>query len=159
MDQDSKDAALKELQGRIWEAGYRSGELAGEVFDDVAPALKRWQEQRIEVAVFSSGSVLAQKLLFRYSVAGDLTPFLTWHFDTGVGSKTEASSYAKIAESMRTPPSRITFISDVVRELDAARAAGLRTALSVRPGNPAQPGEHGHPAIRSFDELYAGESQ
>jgi enolase-phosphatase E1 len=153
MDQDSKDAALKDLQGRIWEEGYRSGELLGEIFDDVTRALKRWQDLRIGIGVFSSGSVLAQKLLFQYSTAGDLTPFLRWHFDTGTGSKTDAASYAKIAASIGTPPSRITFVSDVVRELDAARVAGLRTALSLRPGNPAQPDGHGHPSIRSFDEL------
>jgi enolase-phosphatase E1 len=153
MDQDSKDADLKRLQGHIWEEGYRSGELAGVVFDDVPRALKRWREQRIDTGVFSSGSVLAQKLLFRHSTAGDLTPFLRWHFDTSVGAKTEAASYGRIATLIGTPPPSITFISDVIRELDAARAAGMRTALSLRPGNPAQPENHGHPLIRSFDEL------
>jgi enolase-phosphatase E1 len=153
MDQDSKDPELKKLQGHMWEEGYRSGELAGEMFEDVPRALKRWREQRIDTGVFSSGSVLAQKLLFRHSTAGDLTPFLKWHFDTSVGVKTDAGSYAKIATLMEAPPPDVTFISDVVRELDAARAAGMRTALSLRPGNPAQPENHGHPRIRSFDEL------
>lgn len=153
MNQDSKDSELKELQGRIWEEGYRAGQLAGEIFDDVPRALKRWQDERIDVGVFSSGSVLAQKLLFRHSTAGDLAPFLKWHFDTAVGPKTDANSYERIAASMGMPPSLITFVSDVVRELDAARDAGLRTALSLRPGNPPQPGGHRHPVIRSFDEL------
>ena len=153
MNQDSKDSDLKELQGCIWEEGYRSGELAGEIFDDVPRALKRWQDERIGVGVFSSGSVLAQKLLFRHSSAGDLTPFLEWHFDTAVGPKTDAKSYERIAALIGMPPSRITFVSDLVRELDAAYAAGLHTALSLRPGNSAQPDGHRHPVIRSFDEL------
>jgi enolase-phosphatase E1 len=156
MDQDSKDPALKELQGRMWEEGYRSGELAGEVFDDVVPALNRWQRQGVGVGVFSSGSVLAQKLLFRHSKAGDLTPFIRWHFDTAVGAKTDAGSYARIAASMGILPANVTFVSDVVRELDAARAAGMRTALSLRPGNPVQPDPNGHPAISNFDELLRG---
>jgi enolase-phosphatase E1 len=153
MDQDSKTSELKELQGHIWEEGYRTGELTGEVFDDVPRALRRWQQQGVGVGVFSSGSVLAQKLLFRHSTAGDLTPLLRWHFDTAVGAKTDADSYARIAASIQMRPERITFISDVVGELDAARAAGLGTALSLRPGNAAQRQGHGHLSIRSFDEL------
>ena len=156
MDADSKDPSLKELQGHIWEEGYRSGALRGEVFADVAPALDRWQREGVSVGVFSSGSVLAQRLLFRHSTAGDLTRFITWHFDTAVGAKIEAASYARIANSMAVPPPSITFVSDVVRELDAAAAAGLRTALSVRPGNPAQPAGHRHPAVQTFDGLLPG---
>jgi enolase-phosphatase E1 len=153
MDRDSKDPALKDLQGRIWEEGYRSGQLTGEVFDDVAPALARWRQQGTDVGVFSSGSVLAQKLLFGRSNAGDLTPFLRWHFDTTMGAKNQADSYRRIAAAIELPPPAITFVSDIVRELDAARGAGLRTRLSLRPGNPPQPDGHGHPSINSFDEL------
>ena len=156
MDQDSKAPDLKELQGHIWKDGYTSGELTAEIFEDVPRALKRWRNQRIDVGVFSSGSVLAQKLLFRHSTAGDLTPFFRWHFDTAVGSKTDPASYVKIAAVMGASPSAVTFVSDVVRELDAARAAGMQTALSLRPGNPAQPDGHAHPQIRSFDELIGG---
>ena len=153
MDQDSKSTALKDLQGQIWKAGYETGELVGEVFEDVAPALRRWAARGLDVAIFSSGSVLAQKLLFRHSSAGDLTPVLRWHFDTTVGPKTDPESYRRIASSIGSPPSDILFISDVVRELDAARTAGVDTALSVRPGNPDPPGGHGHTTIQTFDDL------
>ncbi|HSD27555.1 MAG TPA: acireductone synthase, partial [Vicinamibacteria bacterium] len=34
MDQDRKATALKSLQGRIWEEGFRTGALVGEVYDD-----------------------------------------------------------------------------------------------------------------------------
>lgn len=150
MAQDSKSTALKEVQGHIWEHGYLSGELVGEVFDDVLPALRRWRQQGIEVGIFSSGSVLAQKLLFRHSSSGDLTAFIRWHFDTTTGPKTESESYSRIASSMGSPASAVLFVSDVVGELDAARAAGMQTALCLRPGNPNQPGGDGYPAVRGF---------
>jgi enolase-phosphatase E1 len=153
MDRDRKSTALKDLQGRIWEEGYATGKLVGELFDDVAPALRRWHDQGIAVGIFSSGSVLGQKLLFRHSAAGDLTPLLHWHFDTSVGAKTDPESYHRIASSLDTPPSSILFVSDAVRELDAARTAGVRTVLSLRPGNAAPPVGHGHSTIRSFDDL------
>lgn len=153
MDEDSKATELKELQGRIWEEGYRSGALVGAVFDDVAPALARWRNQGIGVGIYSSGSVLAQKLLFQYSTAGDVTPFLRWHFDTAIGGKTDPDSYRVIAAEIGEPPSTILFVSDVVRELDAARAAGLQTTLAVRPGNVSTLDGHGHSTVLSFEEL------
>ena len=153
MDQDSKTPALKELQGHIWEDGYNTGELVGAVFDDVKPALERWQRQGIAVGIFSSGSVLAQKLLFGHSSAGDLTPLLRWHFDTSVGAKTNPESYRRIAASMGESTEAVLFVSDIVAELDAARTAGMQTALSVRPGNAAVASGHGHRSISSFEEL------
>ena len=153
MDQDSKSTALKDLQGRIWEEGYRSGELVGSLFDDVPPALARWAKAGIGVGIFSSGSVLAQKLLFQHSIAGDLTSFLRWHFDTAIGAKADPESYRKIASAIGEASPTAVFVSDVVRELDAARAAGMQTALAIRPGNQATPDGHGHSAIRTFAEL------
>ena len=153
MDRDRKSPALKTLQGHIWEDGYRSGELVSEVFPDVPGAFERWQRAGVPVGIYSSGSTLAQQWLFRCSPAGDLTRFLRWHFDTGVGSKREAASYARIAAAIGAPAAEILFVSDVVAELDAARAAGMRTALVVRPGNPAQPAGHGHEIVTSFDKL------
>ncbi len=155
MDRDRKSPALKDLQGRVWEDGYRDGVLVGEVFDDVAPALGRWREEGIPVGIYSSGSVRAQQCLFRQSTAGDLTPYLSWHFDTGVGAKRDPASYARIAEDVNLPPEEILFVSDTAAELDAAREAGLRTALIVRPGNAPQP-DTGHPVVRSLLDIDAG---
>ncbi|PYR93687.1 MAG: acireductone synthase [Acidobacteria bacterium] len=152
MDRDRKSPALKELQGRIWKDGYRSGELIGEVFPDVPVALGRWHRLGIPVGIFSSGSVLAQQLLFRHSAAGDLTRFLRWHFDTAVGAKGEPESYRRIASAVDAAPEQILFVSDIVRELDAARAAGMQTRLSERPGN-ATPPKHHHPVVRTFDQI------
>lgn len=152
MARDSKITPLKALQGKIWEQGFHSGALKGEVYPDVAPALARWREQGRRIAIFSSGSVLAQKLLFVHSAAGDLSPYLDSHFDTTTGPKREPDSYKKIAAALRLQAQHILFISDVPAELDAAKAAHLRTALSLRPGISASQNSP-HAAIRSFDEL------
>jgi enolase-phosphatase E1 len=152
MDRDRKSPALKELQGRIWEAGYLAGELVGDVFPDVPGAFARWQAAGIAVGIFSSGSVLAQRLLFSHSSAGDLSPLLQWYFDTLVGKKQAATSYARIAEAVGESPAQILFVSDLVSELDAARAAGMQTRLSDRPGNAPQPA-HDHQVVRSFDDI------
>jgi enolase-phosphatase E1 len=153
MDQDSKTPALKELQGQIWEDGYNTGELVGAVFDDVKPALERWRQRGIDIGIFSSGSVLAQKLLFAHSSAGDLTPLLRWHFDTAIGAKADPDSYGRIAAAIGHPPGSVMFVSDIVSELESARIAGMQTALSVRPGNAPVPAGHGHRSIQNFDEF------
>lgn len=152
MDRDRKSPVLKQLQGRVWEQGYRDGALVGEVYADVPPALARWREAAVPVSIYSSGSVLAQQWLFRRSTAGDLTPLLSRHFDTAVGAKREAPSYGRIAKEVNLAPANVLFVSDVAAELDAARTAGLHTALIVRPGNPPQP-DTGHRVIASLADL------
>ncbi|OFV90150.1 MAG: 2,3-diketo-5-methylthio-1-phosphopentane phosphatase [Acidobacteria bacterium RIFCSPLOWO2_12_FULL_65_11] len=151
MDRDRKSRGLKALQGLIWQDGYRSGELRGQVYPDVPPALARWQARGLATYIYSSGSVLAQQLIFGSTAAGDLTQYLRGYFDTGVGPKTSTDSYCRIAESIGVPQPEILFVSDVFAELDAARAADLRTALCVRAdGNvPAS----AHPVVRSFDDI------
>jgi enolase-phosphatase E1 len=153
MDRDRKSTALKSLQGKIWEAGYLSGELRGLVYADVRPAFARWRAQNKDICIFSSGSVLAQKLLFANSTHGDLTPFLRAYFDTSTGPKQDQQSYRRIATALRLPPREILFLSDVVQELDAARRAGIETLLCLRPGATA-PGSVTHPIIHSFDEAF-----
>jgi enolase-phosphatase E1 len=152
MDRDRKSTALKMLQGILWEEGYRSGELKGQIYPDVAAALRTWKEQGIRARVFSSGSVLAQKLIFGHSDQGDLLTSFEGFHDTTTGPKQVATSYQAIAEAFALPPEQILFLSDVTAELDAARAAGMRTGLLIRPGNRlADP--NGHPVHRSFAEL------
>ncbi len=155
MDQDRKSTPLKTLQGRIWQAGYESGALRGQVFPDVPPAFKRWTQQGRHIALYSSGSVLAQELLFAHSTAGDFTPFIGAYFDTTTGPKKQAESYARIATTLGCPPGGIVFVSDSLEELEAARAAGLEAVLSVRPGNAPVPAGHGFAALTSFDELFS----
>lgn len=148
---DRKSTALKSLQGKIWRQGYEDGSLKSQVFADVAPAFARWREQGLRISIFSSGSVLAQQLLFAHTEVGDLTPFIDSYFDTKVGKKGEAESYRKIAEAMSLEPQEILFISDIGAELDAANEAGMKTILSIRPGN--SPQFQQYPSIRSFDEI------
>ena len=154
MDRDRKSTPLKELQGRIWKHGYERGELAGEVFPDVPAALQRWNAEGVQVGIFSSGSVLAQQLLFRHSSAGDLTGLLQWYFDTHVGAKSDPESYRRIAQAVGIAADRAVFLSDVPRELDAARAAGMQVRLVVRPGNaPVESAAERYQVIRSLAQL------
>jgi len=152
MDQDRKSTALKNLQGKIWRAGYQQGALHGEVFADVPPALERWRKEGIDVRIYSSGSKLAQRLLFSSTMSGDLTKLLNGYFDTTTGPKVESESYVLIGSAFGYEPAEILFVSDIVRELDAARTAGMQTALCIRPGNtPQSPGTHR--TILSFEEF------
>ena len=152
MERDRKSTALKSLQGRIWEEGFRAGTLLAPVYPDVAPALRSWNAAGREVCIFSSGSVLAQRLVFGHSSAGDLTALLAAFFDTTTGPKREPESYRRIAAARRRAPLEWLFLSDVMEELEAARAAGMQTALVVRPGAP-EPAVASHPVVRSFDDL------
>jgi enolase-phosphatase E1 len=124
----------------------------GELYPDVAPALKRWQERGTDIAIFSSGSVEAQRDLFGHSTAGDLTPFICAYFDTTTGSKSAPQSYSGIAAVLGHPPASVLFVSDVTAELDAAHGAGMQTRLCVRTAGSA-PAAGAHPVIRTLDDL------
>src|SRR5687768_8679917 len=150
---DRKSTGLKSLQGKIWRKGYLEGSLKSQVYPDVAPAMKRWHEAGLSINIFSSGSMLAQQLLFAHTEAGDLTKFIDKYFDTNVGKKAEADSYRRIAAALSLPANEIVFISDVVSELGAANEAGMETLLSLRPGNPAQHSPERFKTIRNFDEI------
>jgi enolase-phosphatase E1 len=153
MNRDVKETALKALQGMIWRGGYESGEIVAHVFDDVPPALAQWADGGIDVRIYSSGSIEAQRLFFAHTAAGDLTPCLRGHYDTTTGPKREAASYAAIAADMRLEPRQILFVSDVGAELDAARTAGMATALAGRPGNREPGGLFEHEAVATFSEI------
>lgn len=153
IDQDRKSTPLKTIQGKIWQHGYETGELRSQVFEDVQLAFERWKAERKLIAIYSSGSVLAQQLIFRYSNRGDLTPMIDRYFDTGVGGKRETESYRKIIAELGFEPSGIAFVSDIVEELDAAERAGMKTFLSIREGNADVPENAKHPAITSLTDL------
>jgi len=156
MDGDVKATGLKALQGLIWDAGFKSGEMQAHVYEDVPPALKSWNNSGSDVRIYSSGSVQAQKLFFGHTIAGNLLPLFRGHYDTTTGPKKEAASYAAIAAAYGLPPGEILFLSDVPAELDAARQAGLQTGLVIRPGNAAVKPDHGHLEIHSFAEVRIG---
>lgn len=149
---DSKIAPLKQLEGLIWLEGYQSGKLKGLVFPDVPPALERWRERGLVVCVYSSGSVLAQQLLFQTTELGDLTKYIAGFFDSQVGMKTDSASYRRIASQTGILPEQFLFLSDVSGELDAARSSGMRTALVIR-SNHLQHLPTEHTVIHTFDDL------
>jgi enolase-phosphatase E1 len=152
MDADAKQTGLKQLQGLIWQTGYRNGTLRSHVFPDVPARLRDWASAGIPVRIYSSGSVAAQKLFFAHTEAGDLTGLLSGYYDTTIGSKRESASYRAIAQDVQVTPEELLFLSDVPEELDAAQQAGLATGLVERPGNPPAPPTQ-HPRVYSFDEV------
>ena len=151
IDADKKITPLKALQGLIWEAGYKQGDYQGHMYEDAVRRLRRWKEQGLRLYVFSSGSVLAQKLLFGHTAYGNLTPLFSGYFDTTIGNKREADAYRVIAGKIDLKPPEILFLSDIHEELDAARAAGMQTVWLVRGGalNPAA----AHPQVAGFDDI------
>ncbi len=150
MDTDVKSTGLKDLQGLVSGEGYKSGKLRAHFYDDVPSTLEKWTQAGKMCCVYSSGSIAAQKNFYRYANVGDLSKYISAHFDTTTGPKREQASYVAIAAALKTSPNAIVFYSDVVAELDAAKTAGMQTALVVRPGNKPVPEGHGHRVIQSF---------
>lgn len=155
MDSDRKTTALKKLQGYMWRKGYKTGELKGHLFADVAPALREWVKDGRKLYVYSSGSVEAQKLLFGNSTDGDLTELFTDFFDTEVGAKTAAESYKSIVEKLGCSADDALFLTDIPKEASAAQEAGLPVILVEREGNLPVPSElkKGFSAVTSFQEV------
>jgi enolase-phosphatase E1 len=157
IDEDRKHTALKALQGLIWSDGYRGADFTAHIYPDAAAKLRDWHAAGLPLAVYSSGSVPAQKLFFGHTDAGDLTGLFEGWFDTEVGHKREAGSYTEIARRLGRLPEDILFLSDVIEELDAAREAGLRTVLVDRLDDYPQPrlgdAANGHARVERFDQI------
>jgi enolase-phosphatase E1 len=151
IDQDKKITPLKALQGLIWEEGYRQGDFKGHLYQDAIDNLKVWKNSDISLYVYSSGSILAQKLLFGHTDSGDLRPLFSGYFDTTIGGKKEANSYRKIAGEIGYPAHNILFLSDIKEELDAAKTAGFQTVWLTRDHKPDVHAEH--PQVGSFDDI------
>ncbi|MGH9979291.1 MAG: acireductone synthase, partial [Nitrososphaeraceae archaeon] len=156
INKNSKYAALKALQGKIWQEGYNTGELQGQVYSEVPRAFERWRRQKRKICIYSSGSVLAQQLLFSTAKLGNLTPYITAFFDSNIGAKTETESYRKIAESLERIPCDFLFVSDVKEEVEAAYDAEMQVILCDRLIGQLQ--ISGSPkakiVISSFDEIF-----
>ena len=149
---DRKSTALKDLQGQIWEQGYRKGELKSELFPEAAECLRQWHQQKITLSVYSSGSVHAQKLLYKHSSSGNLEALFNHWFDTHTGSKKSSKSYAIIAKELKSSPKNIWFVSDNGEECNAAREAGMNTLFSLRDSNPDRE-PRDHQVIQSLHEV------
>jgi enolase-phosphatase E1 len=154
IDEDKKVTPLKSLQGLIWEAGYRQGDFKGHLYADAAEKLKSWKADGLDLYVYSSGSVYAQKLLFGHTEYGDLTPLFSGYFDTHIGGKREQQSYDNIAKQLDIPANRLLFLSDIKEELDAAKAAGFETVWLTRDSAPDPRAEHLQ--VNNFDQIDVG---
>jgi enolase-phosphatase E1 len=150
---DSKCTPLKALQGKIWQQGYACGDLKGELYGDVPVAFERWKRQGKKICIYSSGSVLAQQLLFGSAATGDLTPYITAFFDTQVGAKAEPESYRKIAAAISQEPRRVLFCSDAVKEIEASQAAGMQALLCERERHSNAPGASAQ-MIHDFNGIF-----
>lgn len=157
IDSDRKSTALKALQGMIWKDGYRDCDFRAHIYEDAARRMHAWHAMGLPLYIYSSGSVPAQKLLFEHTDSGDLTPILAGYFDTETGPKRESESYASIATAIGLSASEILFLSDIVEELDAARAAGMQTTLLARDAEGC-PGDSEHPCAVDFDGVDVGVS-
>ena len=151
---DKKSTALKDLQGKIWEHGYNNGDLKSQLFPETAECLREWRKQGLTLSVYSSGSIQAQKLLYRHSPAGDLEKLFSHWFDTHTGPKKSTESYIRIAEQLGSSPNKIWFVSDNGAECDSARSAGMHTLFSLRDGNPDRD-PRDHTVVQSLREVSA----
>ena len=149
---DRKSTALKDVQGKIWREGYTTGNISSELFEDAHENLKKWHSKGYKLAVYSSGSVEAQRLLYKYTSKGDIENLFSHWFDTHIGNKKNQKSYTTIASAMACEPKNILFASDNREECDAAKDAGCLTLYSLREGNPqTEPGEH--PVIQNLADV------
>lgn len=148
--EDRKATPLKALQGMIWQNGYQNGDYTAHLYEDTADALREWKQSGLDLYVYSSGSIAAQKLFFGYSDNGDLTPLFTDYFDTTSGHKQDIDSYRTIQQAIDLPADNLLFLSDVEAELDAAAAAGFHTIRLDREGSQ---GDSKHPVVSNFSEI------
>lgn len=152
---DRKGKPLKDLQGKIWRYAYENNLIKGHVYDDVAMNFKKWTEKGLKLYIYSSGSVEAQKLIFGYSLSGDLTPYLSGYFDTNVGLKQKAASYQNILDAIKLKGENVLFLSDIPNEVFAARTAKINSILLDRPGNASISEEirAQFKVVKNFDEI------
>ena len=151
---DRKSTVLKDLQGKIWWDGYQRGEITSQLFHETTESLRRWHNRKLSLSVYSSGSIQAQKLLYRHTPDGNLEHLFDHWFDTHTGNKKEADSYRNIVTKINAASSNILYISDNTDECDAAQASGMNTLFSLRDGNPDQD-PRGHRVIKSLNDVDA----
>ncbi|MCB1593002.1 MAG: acireductone synthase [Alphaproteobacteria bacterium] len=151
IEEDKKLTPLKTLQGMIWQAGYEAGELHGHIYDDAVENLKKWKKAGLDLYIYSSGSIAAQKLLFSNTAAGDLTTLFTGYFDTTTGPKLQRESYEIIASEIGLPPDQVLFLSDNTQEIEAASKAGMAVIVLDRDG--VQDDLRNYTVVKNFEEI------
>lgn len=129
---DRKVIPLKDIQGIIWEEGYKNGDYRAHIYEDAYKMLSLWHSQNIPIYIYSSGSIYAQKLFFGYSEYGDLLNLFSGFFDTNIGQKKVSQSYENIASSLQIKPEEIIFLSDIEAEINSALSVGMSTVWVIR---------------------------
>jgi enolase-phosphatase E1 len=153
---DRKVTPLKDLQGIIWEEGYKNGDYCSHVYQDAYETLSLWHSQNIPIYIYSSGSVYAQKLFFGHSEYGDLLNLFSGFFDTNIGHKKESQSYQNIANSLFLNSKEIIFLSDVEAEVNAALSMGMSTVWVIRDENLFNEKKNlnsAHQIINNFEQI------
>lgn len=153
IDEDRKITPLKDIQGYIWEEGFKTGSLKAPVYEDAYKKMLQWKEKGIPMYIYSSGSVKAQKLFFGHTEYGNILNFFKGHFDTKIGNKKEKESYQKIAEEIGLKPEEILFLSDNPDEIKAAAEAGIKAIRVVRENDAEYIKDFPYPQISSFEEI------
>lgn len=153
IEEDKKITPLKEIQGLIWEEGYKTRKLEGFIYPDAYENLKCWVDNGLKIYVYSSGSVKAQKLLFSNTNYGDINYLFSGYFDTNIGNKKDSESYSKIAKEINILPENILFLSDNPDEIIAAAKSGMKVIRLVRPKDAEYIKNFPYMQVESFDEI------
>lgn len=151
-------ADLKALQGMVLEKAYKQGLFQAHVYEDVLAVLQHWVQQEINLYVFSSESIKAQQLFFRFTEMGDFRLLFSGYFDSEMGEKRNVATFRNIAQAIALPAESILYLSDCKEELDCASEAGLRTCWVVRPQETSLDpsrirAKSPHQVVVSFDEI------
>jgi enolase-phosphatase E1 len=153
MDEDRKSTGLKALQGMVWRQGFEEKILKAHLFPEVPAAIQGWRAAGLDVRIYSSGSIAAQKLFFGHTEFGNLLYLFTDHYDTTIGGKKDMTSYQQVAGRFSLDAQQIVFVSDIEAEIDAAHLAGMQVIASCRPGNAPLSANCPYARIGSFAEL------
>ena len=130
--EDKKITPLKDLQGLIWQEGFRKGLFKAPLYQDALDFFLNMKGKGLPIYVYSSGSIQAQRLFFEFSEFGDIRYLFSGFYDTKIGSKKEYESYLKIADDIKVSPEHILFLTDIKDECRASEQAGLLTVQVVR---------------------------
>jgi enolase-phosphatase E1 len=131
IQEDRKITPLKDLQGLIWQEGFRKGLFKAPLYQDALDFFLNMKGKGLPIYVYSSGSIQAQRLFFEFSEFGDIRYLFSGFYDTKIGSKKEYESYLKIADDIKVSPEHILFLTDIKDECRASEQAGLLT-IQVR---------------------------
>lgn len=148
MDYETADPAVKAVQAVVYADLFADKKLHSHVFPDVDTFFRFAggpdMSKRTHIALYSTDSVAAQKLIMANTEYGDLNPFVTAYFDPAlVGTKLSPKSYMKIctllSEQLAISPEDmdVVFVTDNASEASAAETSGAvgSSVLCLRPLN------------------------